>query len=82
MIFNDMAIGSDSSSSTLSNMLSMWEDLKDKRENNHMEFKDHLHHKMLIIFSMLSTMLRTKRKTTTWSSKITFTTRCSSFFPC
>jgi hypothetical protein len=40
---------SDSSSSTLSNMLSMGEDLKDRREKYHMEFKDHLHHKMLYI---------------------------------
>jgi hypothetical protein len=40
---------SDSSSSTLGNMLSMREDLKDERENGHIEFKDHLHHKMLII---------------------------------
>jgi hypothetical protein len=27
----------------------MREDLKDERENGHIEFKDHLHHKMLII---------------------------------
>jgi hypothetical protein len=40
---------SDSSSSTLSNMLSMGEDLKDEKEKGHLEFKDHLHHKMLII---------------------------------
>jgi hypothetical protein len=30
-------------------MLSMGEDLKDERKKGHMEFKDHLHHKMLII---------------------------------
>jgi hypothetical protein len=30
-------------------MLSMGEDLKDEREKGHMEFKDHLHHKMLFI---------------------------------
>jgi hypothetical protein len=49
MILKHMAIGSDSSSSILSNMLSMEEDLKNERENSHMEFKDHLHHKMLVI---------------------------------
>jgi hypothetical protein len=49
MILKHMAIGSDSSSSTLSNMLSMGEDLKDERGKGHMEFKDHLHHKMLTI---------------------------------
>jgi hypothetical protein len=50
MILKHMEIGSDSTSSTLSNMLSMGEDLKDEREN------------------------------ATWSSRITFTTRCSSLF--
>jgi hypothetical protein len=30
-------------------MLSMGEDLKDERKKGHMEFKDHLHHKMFII---------------------------------
>jgi hypothetical protein len=49
MVLKHMAIESDSSSSTFSNMLSMGGDLKDERENGHMEFKDHLHHKMLII---------------------------------
>jgi hypothetical protein len=39
-------------------MLSLGEDLKDKGEKGHMEFKDHLHHKMLIIFSMLRTMIK------------------------
>jgi hypothetical protein len=50
MILKHMAIRSDSSSSTRSKMLSMGKDLKDKRENGHMEFKDHLHHKMLTFF--------------------------------
>jgi hypothetical protein len=37
----------------------MGEDLKDGRENGHMEFKDHLHHKDAHhSFSMLSTMLK------------------------
>jgi hypothetical protein len=40
---------SDSRSSTLGNMLSMREDLKDERENDHIEFEDRLYHKMLII---------------------------------
>jgi hypothetical protein len=30
-------------------MLSMGEDLKDKREKGYVEYKDHLQHKMLII---------------------------------
>jgi hypothetical protein len=30
-------------------MLSMGEDLKDEREKGHVEYEDHLHHKMLII---------------------------------
>jgi hypothetical protein len=42
-------ITSDSSSSTLSNMLSMGEDLKDEKEMGCIEYKDHLHHKMIII---------------------------------
>jgi hypothetical protein len=52
MILKHMSIGNykHSSPSTLSNMLSMGEDLKDER------------------------------KKATWSSRITFTTRCSSFF--
>jgi hypothetical protein len=28
----------------------MGEDLKDEREKDHVEYKDHLQHKMLIIF--------------------------------
>jgi hypothetical protein len=37
----------------------MGEDLKDEREKGHVEYKDHIQHKMLIInFSMLSTMLK------------------------
>jgi hypothetical protein len=30
-------------------MLSMGEDLRDEREKDHVEYKDHLHHKMFII---------------------------------
>jgi hypothetical protein len=40
---------SDSSSFIHSNMLSMGEDLKDKREKGHVEYKDCLHQKMFII---------------------------------
>jgi hypothetical protein len=40
---------SDSTSYILSNMLSMGEDLEDEREKGHAEYKDRLHHKMLII---------------------------------
>jgi hypothetical protein len=47
-----------SSSSTLSNMLSMREDLKDARGNIHIEFKDHVHQDAHNSFSMLSTMLK------------------------
>jgi hypothetical protein len=49
---------SDSSSFTLSNMLSMGEDLKDERGNNHIEFKDHLHQDVHHSFSILSTMIK------------------------
>jgi hypothetical protein len=42
-------ITSNSSSSTLSNTLSMGKDLKDEKEKVHVEYKDHLQHKMLII---------------------------------
>jgi hypothetical protein len=49
---------SDSSSSTLSNILSMGEDLKDERGNGHIEFKDNLHQDAHHSFSMLSTMLK------------------------
>jgi hypothetical protein len=37
-------------------MLSMGEDLKDEREKGHVEYTDHLQHKILTIFSMVSTM--------------------------
>jgi hypothetical protein len=51
MIFKHMAKGimSDSSYSTLSNMLSMGEDLKDESEKGNMEYKDPLQQKMHII---------------------------------
>jgi hypothetical protein len=49
---------SNSSFSTLSNMLSMGEDLKDERGNNHTEFKDHLHQDAHHSFTMLRTMLK------------------------
>jgi hypothetical protein len=47
----EIRIKSNSIYSTLSNTLSMGEDLKDEREKGYMEFKDRHHHKMLIIFS-------------------------------
>jgi hypothetical protein len=58
MILKHMGITSNSSSSTLSNTLSMGEDLKDEREKGHVEYKDHLHQDAHHSFSMLSTMLK------------------------